>query len=423
MIKTATAALPEETLQEDQFIRKLLADRRRIGRSFPDSLETLFWQSLAERSLHMIRSIATLGVLIYFIVGLITFPSIYLIADQSHRLHDILIWFLMYLNGAVCLATLPVIANIPGLMPHFQRFIVGVSFVGIFFSSFLTVQYEEPRLTQQGGYIVVFVYMLIYFLTGTRPLILWITCLIAGLLPLPLLWLMGISFDPMLYFYSVIFSNFIGFFVSQSIIGKERISFLQARLLELDKLHSKLLSNELIRLSNEDPLTSLYNRRYFNESIRTEWDRAERSGEPLSLVFVDIDCFKNYNDTYGHLKGDDALIKVALAMKEQMRRSSDMAARYGGEEFILLLPNTPSSGAQVVASNIMKAIDDLKVEHKASLVGQYLTLSIGVATWNGETDITETQLIAQADLAVYQAKSDGRHRVRIFGESAETSRL
>ncbi|RYY80063.1 MAG: GGDEF domain-containing protein [Moraxellaceae bacterium] len=419
MIKTATVALPEETLQEDQFIRKLLADRRRIGRSFPDSLETLFWQSLAERSLHMIRSIATLGVLIYFIVGLITFPSIYLIADQSHRLHDILIWFLMYLNGAVCLATLPVIANIPGLMPHFQRFIVGVSFVGIFFSSFLTMQYEEPRLTQQGGYIVVFVYMLIYFLTGTRPLILWITCLIAGLLPLPLLWLMEVKFDPMLYFYSVIFSNFVGFFVSQSIIGKERISFLQARLLELDKLHSKLMSNELIRLSNEDPLTSLYNRRYFNESIRTEWDRAERSGEPLSLVFVDIDCFKNYNDTYGHLKGDDALIKVAVAMKEQMRRSSDMAARYGGEEFILLLPNTPSSGAQVVANNIMKAIDELKVEHKASLVGQYLTLSIGVATWAGETDMTETQLIAQADLAVYQAKSDGRHRVRIFGQSAE----
>lgn len=419
MIKTATAALPEETLQEDQFIRKLLADRRRIGRSFPENLETLFWQSLAERSLHMIRSIATLGVLIYFIVGLITFPSIYLIADQSHRLHDILIWFLMYLNGAVCLATLPIIANIPGLMRHFQRFIVVVSFVGIFFSSFLTVQYEEPRLTQQGGYIVVFVYMLIYFLTGTRPLILWFTCLIAGLLPLPILCLMGVKFDPMLYFYSVIFSNFIGFFVSQSIIGKERISFLQARLLELDKLHSKLLSNELIRLSNEDPLTSLYNRRYFNESIRTEWDRAERSGEPLSLVFVDIDCFKNYNDTYGHLKGDDALIKVAVAMKEQMRRSSDMAARYGGEEFILLLPNTPSSGAQVVANNIMKAIDDLKVEHKASLTGQYLTLSIGVATWDGETDMTETQLIAQADLAVYQAKSDGRHRVRIFGQSAE----
>lgn len=417
MSKTATAALPEETLQEDQFIRKLLADRRRISRPFPESLETLFWQSLAQRSLQMIRNIATLGVLIYIVVGLITFPSIYLIADESHRLHDILIWFLMYLNGAVCLATLPVIASIPGLTPYFQRFIIGVSFVGIFFTSFLTVQYEEPRLTQQGGYIVVFVYMLIYFLTGTRPLLLWITCLIAGLLPLPLLWVMGIKFDPMIYFYSVIFSNFIGFFVSQSIIGKERISFLQARLLELDKLHSKLMSNELIRLSNEDPLTSLYNRRYFNEAIHTEWDRADRSGEPLSLVFVDIDCFKNYNDTYGHLKGDDALVKVAEVLKNHMRRSSDMAARYGGEEFILLLPNTPSSGAQVVANNIMKAVDSLKVEHSASLTGKYLTLSIGVATWRGEADMTETQLIAQADSAVYQAKSDGRHLVRVFGET------
>lgn len=134
-------------------------------------------------------------------------------------------------------------------------------------------------------------------------------------------------------------------------------------------------------------------------------------------MFVDIDCFKNYNDTYGHLKGDDALVKVAEVLKNHMRRSSDMAARYGGEEFILLLPNTPSSGAQVVANNIMKAVDSLKVEHSASLTGKYLTLSIGVATWTGEADMTETQLIAQADSAVYQAKSDGRHLVRVFGET------
>lgn len=414
-----TIALPPDTLQEDQLIRKLLANRLRISQAFPEKLEGMFWQALADRSLQMIRNIATLGVLIYCLVGLVTFPGIYFISSDENRLHDSLIWLFMYLNGAICLAVLPIIASIPSLSPHFQKFIVAVSFIGIFFSSLLAMQYHEPRLTQQASYIVVFVYMLIYFLTGARPLTLWITCFIAGLLPLPILWLIGVHIDPLVYFYSVIFSNFIGFFVSQSIIGKERVSFLQGRLLELDKLHSKVMSNELIRLSNEDPLTGMYNRRYFNESIHTEWERSERSGEPLSLVFVDIDCFKNYNDTYGHLQGDEALIKVAQVLKNHMRRSSDMAARYGGEEFILLLPNTPLAGAQVVANNIMQAVDDLKIVHSASVVGKYLTLSIGVATWHNEADMTETQLVAHADAAVYQAKSDGRHRVRIFEKEAK----
>ncbi|RZA06371.1 MAG: diguanylate cyclase [Moraxellaceae bacterium] len=409
-----TIILPPETLQEDQLIRKLLANRLRISQTFPEKLESMFWQALADRSLQMIRNIATLGALIYCLVGLVTFPGIYFISSPDNLLHDSLIWLLMYLNGAVCLVVLPVIASIPSLSVYFQKFIVAVSFIGVFFTSLLAMQYYEPGLTQQASYIVVFVYMLIYFLTGARPVTLWLTCFVAGLLPLPILWMMQVNIDPMLYFYSVIFSNFIGFFVSQSIIGKERVSFLQGRLLELDKLHSKVMSNELTRLSNEDPLTGMYNRRYFNQSIHTEWERSERSGEPLSLVFVDIDCFKNYNDTYGHLQGDEALVKVAQVLKNHMRRSSDMAARYGGEEFILLLPNTPSVGAQVVANNIMQAVDALNIEHHASTVRPYVTLSIGVATWAGDPDITETQLIAQADSAMYQAKADGRHLVRVF---------
>ncbi len=413
-MKKPVAILPEQYQHEDQLIRKLLAGRTRIHRSFPEQLETLFWQSLVERATQMIRHIAMLGVLLYIVVGLITFPSIYLVASEATRLHDTLIWLLMYLNGAVCLSILPIMASIPGLAGYFQRSIVVVSFFGVFFTTLLTVQYQEVRLVQQGSYIVIFVYMLIYFLTGVRPFILLITCCIAGLLPLPIAWLMDIKIDPLNYFYAVIFSNFIGFFISQSIIGKERSSFLQARLLELDKMQAKAMSECLIRLSNEDPLTGLYNRRYFNQMIHEEWERAARSGESLSLVFIDIDCFKKYNDTYGHLKGDEALVKVAKVLQGQIRRTSDMASRYGGEEFILLLPNTPSTGAQVVANNIMTAVDQLDITHSASHVKPYLTLSIGIATWSGEPEMTETTLVSQADQAVYQAKADGRHLVRVF---------
>lgn len=407
--------LPEAILQEDELIRRLLADRERLIRSFPPNLELLFWQSIAERSLHMIRAVTSIGLVVYLSVGILTFLTVYFLTEERHRLHDILIWLLTYLNGAFCLVTLPVVAGIPSLTRYFQRVLISIVFLAVFFTSFLTVQYEEVRLIQQGSYIVVFVYMLAYFLTGIRPLVLLITCLIAGLLPLPLLWVMEVRFDPVVYFYAVIVSNVVGFMVSYIVTGKERVSFLQARLLELDKIHSDVMSNELVRLSNEDALTGLYNRRYLNETIAIEWERAERSEEPLSVVFVDIDYFKLYNDTYGHLQGDKALIRVAGVLRKHMRRTSDIAARYGGEEFVLLLPNTPSAGAQVVANNIMRAVDSLKIEHKTSNVAEHLTLSIGVATWAQEENMTMNKLIAQADAAVYQAKAEGRHAIRVFG--------
>lgn len=410
-----TQASSEEILQEDQLIRGLLIDHRRIMGSFPEPLEQLFWQAVAERSIQMIRNVTTTGLLVYVLIGLITFPTVYFLSSEPHRLHDILIWLLAYLNGAVCLAVLPIMASIPSLTVHFQKFIIAITFLGVFFTSFLTAQYEATKLIQQGSYIIVFVYMLVYFLSGVRPLVLLITCLVAGLLPLPLLWLMKVGFDPVIYFYAVIFSNIIGFLVSYTVTGKERLSFLQARLLELDKINSSVMSTELVRLSNEDGLTNLFNRRYFNEVIEHEWERSERSNEPLSVIFVDIDYFKPYNDTYGHLQGDHALVQVAQVLKRNMRRSSDVAARYGGEEFILLLPNTPSAGAQVVANNIMKAIDSLEIEHKSSSVAPHLTLSIGVSTWHNEAGMSPTQLMAQADEAVYQAKADGRHAIRVFG--------
>ncbi len=408
------ADLPQQLQHEDELIRKLLADRSRIRRAFPASLEQSFWQSLSDRAAQMIRDVAMLGVLVYILVGLITFPSIYFVTSEQNQLHDTLNWLMLYLSGAFCLILFPVIASIPSLSAYFQRTIILVSFLGVFLTTLFTMQYREPSLVQNGSYLIVFVYMLIYFLTGTRPFLLWITCTIAGLLPLPILWYMGVHIDAITYFYAVIFSNFIGFFISQSITNKERTGFLQARLLELDRLQAKAMSERLERLSNEDPLTGLYNRRYFNQAIHDEWERAARSGESLSLLFIDIDCFKKYNDNYGHLKGDEVIIEVAKVLQDQIRRTSDMASRYGGEEFILLLPNTPASGARVVANNIMQAMDQLKIEHITSIVKPYLTLSIGIATWSDDLDITETMLIAQADKACYQAKSDGRNLVRVF---------
>lgn len=410
-----TIAFPRDIVKEDQQIRYLLADRHRTTGPFPPKLEDAFWHSLAERTIGMIRQIMLMGMLIYLLIGLITLPGVYLLSSEVHRLHDILIWLTMYVIGALCLISFPIVANTPGMMVYLKRLVVTVTFVGVFFTSFLTMLYATPRLVQIGGYIMVLVYMLVYFLTGVRPKTLLITSLIAGLLPLLLLKVMHVHFDAIMYFYAVIFSNVVGFLVGHTVVAKERYNFLQSRLLALDKVQAEVMSSELIRLSNEDSLTGLYNRRYFNDAIDREWERAARTHEPLSLIFVDIDYFKAYNDNYGHQQGDHALVAVAQVLQKQLRRSADIASRYGGEEFILLLPNTPRAGAQVVASNISKAVDGLKIAHRASKVADYLTLSIGIATWSQEENIDATKLIAQADEAVYQAKAQGRHAIRTFG--------
>lgn len=407
-------AISEEMVKEEQQIRGLLADRQKVMRRFPPTLEFAFWQSMAERSISMMRQVFLVGMLVYLLIGLITFPTIYLFSSEQHQLHDILIWLLLYLNGAVCLLSLPVLTNISGLTIYFKRQVIAITFFGVFFTSFLTVQYETPRLVQGGSYIMALVYMLVYFLTGVRPLTLLLTSLVAGVLPLIFLGFMQVHFDAFIYFYSVFFSNVVGFLVGHTVTSKERFSFLQGRLLAIDKIQAELMSSELARLSNEDSLTGLFNRRYFNEAMAREWERSARTNEPLSVIFVDIDYFKNYNDTYGHQQGDAALTAVAKVLQQELRRSADIVARYGGEEFILLLPNTPLAGAQVVASNISKAVDHLNMPHRSSQVANHLTLSIGVSTWSQEPEMDAQKLIAQADQAVYQAKEQGRHTICVY---------
>jgi diguanylate cyclase (GGDEF)-like protein len=217
------------------------------------------------------------------------------------------------------------------------------------------------------------------------------------------------------YFYYIGLINFIGYVVSHANLAKERETFLQARLLTLDKAEAERMGKELERMSREDPMTGLANRRYFNERMDNEWERAHRSGEPISLIFVDIDHFKAYNDHYGHLKGDDALTAVAHTLQEVLTRSTDVAARYGGEEFIVLLPNTPIAGARAVADRILYTVDALNIEHKKSKSEKYVTVSIGVSTYSiHDQEITIAEFIHQADEAVYKAKFAGRHRIREF---------
>lgn len=159
-----------------------------------------------------------------------------------------------------------------------------------------------------------------------------------------------------------------------------------------------------------DDLTKIANRRYFNRYFQQEWRRSIRESLPLSLLLCDLDYFKFYNDYYGHQSGDNCLRQVAQALSKVLKRPSDLVARYGGEEFAILLPNTDSQGAEIIAEELCLAVQQLQIPHHRSEVNPYITISIGVATVIPTQKAILNNLVNMADLALYRAKATGRNR-------------
>ncbi|ERT07602.1 diguanylate cyclase domain protein [Lyngbya aestuarii BL J] len=164
------------------------------------------------------------------------------------------------------------------------------------------------------------------------------------------------------------------------------------------------LYQQLEQLAILDGLTKIANRRYFDQYLDQEWKRAQREQHSLSLLLLDVDHFKLYNDTYGHQAGDECLQKVAKAIQETLKRSSDLVARYGGEEFVILLPNTAAKGAIQIAQDVHDSIQQLAIEHSRSSVNQFVTVSIGISTIIPQPFSRFEVLVSRADKALYKAK-------------------
>ena len=179
---------------------------------------------------------------------------------------------------------------------------------------------------------------------------------------------------------------------------------------------------ELQRLALVDSLTSLPNRRSLDKNLDFEWKRAAREGKPLSSILLDIDFFKLFNDTYGHLAGDGCLKEVARSVQIASQRPADLTARYGGEEFAVLLPATEREGAVIVAERIRKEVERLGILHATSSISDVVTVSLGVATLVPTLDISPLELLSKADKALYQAKAAGRNRVHVWGRALPQER-
>ncbi len=177
------------------------------------------------------------------------------------------------------------------------------------------------------------------------------------------------------------------------------------------------LSNSIYSLEtkvNIDELTGLYNRRYFNELIIKEWEKARNNGKKVSVILFDIDYYKNFNDTYGHLKGDECLKKISKCLQSFNDEPNSFVSRFGGEEFIVLLCGHTEQEAYEIAEKIRTAIQDLKISHKASPIHDYVTVSIGTATLIPNGEMQPFNIITMADKALYESKNKGRNQVTQF---------
>ncbi|MEP0871699.1 PleD family two-component system response regulator [Trichocoleus desertorum AS-A10] len=184
------------------------------------------------------------------------------------------------------------------------------------------------------------------------------------------------------------------------------------RLIQQSQLHRQLESTNQVlqRLALVDGLTQLANRRCFDQHLYQSWQRLARERVALTLILCDIDCFKAYNDTYGHQAGDDCLQQIAKTISSCARRPADLAARYGGEEFALILPSTESRGGVKVAQDIQYKVKVLQLPHNSSQASHCVTLSLGIATVVPQFDSNPSALVTLADKALYQAKAAGRNQ-------------
>jgi diguanylate cyclase (GGDEF)-like protein len=195
---------------------------------------------------------------------------------------------------------------------------------------------------------------------------------------------------------------------------EEQAQLLKIKVKELSELQQA--NHRLENLSLSDGLTGISNRRSFDQYIDVIWKSFKRSDKPLSIIMADIDYFKAYNDNYGHIEGDACLIKVARCMVSSVKRPLDLVARYGGEEFCVILPETDSVNALLVAERIRENLKALRIPHEYSQASEFVTLSLGVATMLPGETFAIKEFIDNADKALYKAKSEGRDMVSIYAD-------
>lgn len=405
--KYKLAKLQYDKEKNEELIKR---QRKRAGQVFPKQLEVEFWQQHLEQARHNINQYFWSGVLIYFIITVLMITGDYWLIDRNFFIHDFIHSLLGLVNGAFCLLTLFFFAHYKILRSYYPYAAMALTFWAIVSMTWLTMTMLTEMFRYQAMMIISMIYIMGFVLTGVKPFHMLLTGLMAAVVAMIMLLSLHIPIDAMVMGRVLVGSTVMGFLISKMLCTRERMIFLvmhQARLSEkINRIHAE----ELLHLSQHDALTKVSNRRTFDEMLDSYFEQARHDEVPLSLLFIDVDFFKKYNDHYGHQKGDEVISAIAKSIKDSIRHM-DFVARYGGEEFVVLLPETDAHGAYAVASNIFKAVERLAIPHSQSLVSSNVTISLGFTVYKGEAEIFKSDFLQRADQALYRAKQLGRNQI------------
>lgn len=327
------------------------------------------------------------------------------------------IWWTTALFNTGLVAIIAGLLQLSYFRQHYQWCMAAVGGSIMVTTLFLSIALQDPRLAQGMTYIVMLLIIIVTLALRLSVLVSFLTCLSGGLIGISIAYaLFNKSPDWWYLLHYFVGALGVSLFVAWTLERQERLGFLKSILLEYEAQERERLNLELAQLARQDTLTKLANRRCFDERLLEEWDRSLRGQHELALLFLDVDHFKKYNDTYGHSAGDDCLAAVARVIHESLKRPADLASRYGGEEFVVLLPETTRKGATEVAERILLGIEALSIPHAASTTAACVTVSIGLTSCIPDTGLAQVLLDA-ADSALYSAKHSGRNRIVSTAES------
>jgi diguanylate cyclase (GGDEF)-like protein len=374
--------------------------------TIPPALHARYRQGKLEHFARLARYGAPLLVLLYIGLNVLTL----LLYGNSINGSDLYYWIAGDISIGLTILVGVTLAQIPRFQASYTQWVPVLLTITLIAKIICALGIQHPAVAHNDIYIAL-VIIAVGNLTLGLPTRLSLAASLIAMLTFPVA-LLFIKSTPYLLEFVTYYVTVTLIFSGISVLAEHQsyMSFLQSILIEHQNCEVQRLNDELGTLARQDPLSGLANRRAFDENLAVEWNRAHRQHTDIALLMIDVDHFKLYNDTYGHPAGDSCLARVAAVLAGNMRRPGDMAARYGGEEFALLLPGTDGQGASEVAQRLLAQIDALALPHASSPTAAHVTISIGIAAGIPPSEKDATQLIDDADAALYQAKRSGRHR-------------
>jgi len=371
---------------------------------FTSSLEREFRRFLHGQTVRQARIAFVVGVAVFFLFGML---DVLLFPDLAAEM-----WRLRYLLvGPVLLLLLAVSFSPLGERYLSELILVSIWAVSVGVIGFMAITAAHDPQLYWGGLMLTTVvsYVLFGFRLPQAALTGW------GILALYVAGDLGLIGSGRLQLLNNVVglaaTNILGMMAAYIIERQHRKVFLQSLFLEREKRELEKANARLKELSYEDALTGIANRRFFNERLSEEWVRALRHGYPMTLLMLDVDHFKAYNDREGHQAGDACLQAMGMLLSGFAKRPGDLVARYGGEEFVVVLTGTSGSDGWKMAEQIRREVMDLRIPHPASPEGETITVSVGVASTVPRPEDSPEALVAAADRALYAAKESGRNRV------------